>query len=176
MKITAFRYEKQRYSNGGYKGGIFVKQIIKGWVVINEHWLDEDELFLVKKNSKTVDYDTDDGRQLRVLVSNALDKLGFSDLHTEDEFENGISGKYIADNISMELYASDKRIKLDQIREYIVLDSMGLLEFKETWYGYSSFTIEGFNTETFTLGGHNILEILENYKGKFVYLVIDKLL
>ena len=75
----------------------------------------------------------------------------------------------------MELFASDKRMKLDQIREYIVLDSMGLLEFQENWYGYSTWTIEGFNTETFTLGGHDILEILENYKGKFVYLVIDKI-
>ncbi|BBM17686.1 hypothetical protein G15_3457 [Enterococcus avium] len=152
-----------------------MKQIIKGWVVVNDNWLDEGEIFLVKNELKTVDYDNDDGRQLRILVSNALDKLGISDLHTEDDYESGISGKYIADNVSMELFASDKRMKLDQIREYIVLDSMGLLEFQENWYGYSTWTIEGFNTETFTLGGHDILEILENYKGKFVYLVIDKL-
>ncbi|WP_258530105.1 hypothetical protein [Enterococcus faecalis] len=48
---------------------------------------------------------------------------------------------------------------------------MGLLEFQENWYGYSTWTIEGYEIETFTLGGHNLLEILE---GKFIYLVIDR--
>lgn len=151
-----------------------MKQILKGWVSISEDWLDTGEIFLIKRDSKTVDYDKDDGRQLRVLVSNALEKLGFSNLSTEEEYEGGISEKYIVDNISMELFAADKRMKLDQIREYIVLDSMGLLEFRENWYGYSSWTIEGFNTGKFTLGGHNILEILEYHEGKFVFLVIDK--
>lgn len=152
-----------------------MEQVIKGWVVVSSDYdMDEDEIFLVKNDSKTVTYENDDGRQLRVLISNALEKLGFSDLGTDEEYEDGISAKYIANNISMELFASDKRMKLDQIREYIVLDSMGLLEFQEGWYGYSSWTIEGFNTEKFTLGGHDILEILKYHKGKFVYLVIDK--
>lgn len=152
-----------------------MEQIIKGWVVASsDYWLDEDEIFLVKNDSKTVSYDNDDGRQLRLLISNALEKLGYSDLGTEDEYEDGISGKYVAENVSMQLFASDKRMKLDQIREYIVLDSMGLLKFQEGWYGYSSWTIEGFNTKNFTLGGHDILEILNHHMGKFVYLVIDK--
>lgn len=152
-----------------------MEQIIKGWVVVsNEYFMDEDEVFLVKNNTKTITYENDDGRQLRVLIGSALEKLGFTDIGTEEEYEDGISAKYIANNISMELFASDKRMKLDEIREYIVLDSMGLLEFQEGWYGYSSWTIEGYNTETFTLGGHDILEILKHHNGKFVYLVIDK--
>lgn len=152
-----------------------MEQIIKGWVVVsNEYFMDEDEVFLVKNNTKTITYENDDGRQLRVLIGSALEKLGFTDIGTEEEYEDGVSGKYVAENISMQLFASDKRMKLDEIREYIVLDSMGLLEFQECWYGYSSWTIEGYNTETFTLGGHDILEILKHYNGKFVYLVIDK--
>lgn len=151
-----------------------MEQIIKGWVTVSDDWLDEDEIFLVKNDTKTATYDNDDGRQLRILIANALNKLGFTDLGTEDEYEDGVSGKYIAENISIQLFASDKRMKLDQIREHIVLNSMGLLEFQEEWYGYSSWTIEGFNTKTFTLGGHNILQILEHHKGKFVYLIIDR--
>lgn len=153
-----------------------MKQIIKGWVVISDNWLlDIDEIFLVKNYSKTVDYYRDNGRQLRILITDALDKLGIAELNTDDEFENGVSGKYIVDNVSMELFASDERMELERIQEYIVLDSMGLLEFQEHWYGHSAWTIDGFNTETFTLGGHDILKILESYKGKFIYLVIDKL-
>ena len=47
------------------------------------------------------------------------------------------------------------------------------LEFEEHWYGYSSWTIEGFNTHSFKLGGHNLLEILKNYEGKWMYLIVD---
>lgn len=40
--------------------------------------------------------------------------------------------------------------------------------------GYSTWTIESFNIETFQLGGHNIFEILKSLEGKYIYFVIDK--
>lgn len=151
-----------------------MEQVIKGWVVKNnDFWLDEGELFLLKRDDKKIEYDEDNGRQLRLLMSNALEKLGVVDSSTDDEYEAGISGRYQVDNVQLQLFVSDKRAKLDDIREKVVLNAMGLLNFEEQWYGYSSWTIEGFNTETFQLGGHNVLEILERYAGKWVYLVID---
>lgn len=151
-----------------------MKQIIKGWVTEGKDFSsDEGEIYLIKHDLNKVT-DDDDGRQLKTLVANALQKLGAHDLCSEDDYENGIASRYIIENISLELFASEKRLSIDKIREHIILDSMGLLEFQENWYGYSTWTIEGFHTETFTLGGHDILEILGHYKDKFIYLVIDK--
>lgn len=150
-----------------------MEQIIKGWVVKNnDYWADEDEIYFSKRDNKKID-DEDDGRQLRILMANALEKLGAEDLKADDDYEEGISGRYQVDSVQVQLFSSDKRTKLDDIRENVVLNAMGLLDFEERWYGYSSWTIEGFNTQTFQLGGHDMLEILKAYEGKWVYLVID---
>lgn len=151
-----------------------MEQILKGWIIVNDdYWQDEDEIYLVKNDRKEVT-DNDVDRQLRLLITNALEKLGSEDLSTEDDYESGVSGKYEVENIKLQLFAATERMKLDQIKENVLLDSMGLLEFQENWYGYSTWTIEGFNTQTFTLGGHDVLEILRQHEGKFIYLVIDK--
>lgn len=152
-----------------------MEQILKGWVNINngKFWLDEGEIFLSKCTPPDPDYDFDDGRQLRLLMANTLEKLGAKDLKTEDDYECGVSGRYQVDNVQIQLFASDQRVKLEDIREKVVLNAMGLLDFEEHWYGYSSWTVEGFNTQTFQLGGHNILEILKTYKGKWVYLIVN---
>lgn len=150
-----------------------MEQILKGWVTLNQtYWVDEDELYLIKHDQGDLSC-RDEGRQLRILIGNALSKLGFEDISTDNDNEEGISGRYKVDNIQMQLFSSDKRVKLDEIRKNVVLDAMGLLNFQETWYGYSTWTIEGYVTDTFMLGGHNILEILKQHEGKFVYLVID---
>nr|WP_207702658.1 hypothetical protein [Enterococcus sp. 665A]MBO1340301.1 hypothetical protein [Enterococcus sp. 665A] len=150
-----------------------MEQVIEGWVTINqEYWVDEDEIYLLKKDQGDID-GSDEGRQLRVLMGQALNKLGLKDAKNSYEKEQGISGKYVADNVMMQLFASSKRVKLDEIKEKIVLNSMGLLNFRETEYVHSTWTIGGYISETFTLGGHNILEILKQHEGQFIYLVID---
>lgn len=150
-----------------------MEQIIKGWVTISHnYWLDEGEVFLLKRDSKKID-NGDHGRQLRILVANALEKLGAEDSKTYDDYEGGVNAHYQVANVQIQLFSSDERTKLDDIRKKVVLNAMGLLDFEEHWYGYSSWTIEGFNTQTFQLGGHNILKILETYKGKWIYLIID---
>lgn len=149
-----------------------MEQIIKGWVRVSTD-LDSGEVFLLKRDSSNVEWE-DDGRQLRILISNALEKLGFSGSSNDEDYEDGISERYIAEGVKLQLFGSNKRAKLEEIKQNALLDAMGMLEFQENWYGYSSWTIEGFNTETFKLGGHDILSILEQHEGKFVYLVIDK--
>lgn len=147
------------------------EQILKGFVVVDP--LDMDgEVFLVKNDQK----ETSSERELASLVSNALTALGIEDTATDDDFENdNISQKFTADNIQLQIFASNKRTSLDDIKEKVILDSMGLLEFQEDWFGYSTWTIEGFCVETFTLGGHDMLEIIKSLKDKFIYLVINQI-
>ncbi|MBE9390144.1 hypothetical protein [Vagococcus salmoninarum] len=147
------------------------EQILKGFVVIDPHDMDG-EVFLVKNDQK----ETSSERELGSLVSNALLALGVEDMATEDDFENqNINQKFIADNIQLQVFASSKRTSLDDIKEKVILDSMGLLELQEDWYGYSTWTVMGFNVETFTLGGHDILEIIKSLKDKFIYMVIKQI-
>ncbi|EOI20569.1 hypothetical protein UCY_02469 [Enterococcus faecalis EnGen0252] len=141
------------------------EQILKGWVTKIGYY--DSEIHLLKSMMYRQDYNEFDleNRKLGSLILNALSALGYENISDEEEdFENVI----------MQLYASDKQEKLESIKEKVVLDSMGLLEFQENWYGYSTWTIEGYEIETFTLGGHNLLEILEGLEGKFIYLVIDR--
>ncbi|HFP6573114.1 TPA: hypothetical protein ACHJ3G_002656 [Enterococcus faecalis] len=151
------------------------EQILKGWVAKIGYC--DPEIHLLKSLMHRQDYYKFDleNRNLGSLILNALSALGYENISDEEEdFENGISDKRVAENVIMQLFASDKQEKLESIKEKVVLDSMGLLEFQENWHGYSTWTIEGYEIETFTLGGHNLLEILEGLEGKFIYLVIDR--
>lgn len=145
------------------------KQIIKGWVLHEENW-DEENIFISKSESECIYYE----ENLRILITQALDSLGFEDIANDEDFSNSIDNIYIEKNVSMQLFVSDKEESLDSIKERIALDSMGLLKYQVNWYGYSEYTIMGFNIETFKLGGHDMFEIIKSYEGKYVYLVIDK--
>lgn len=151
------------------------EQILKGWVAkIGDY---DPAIHLLKSLMHRQDYNEFDleNRKLGSLILNALSALGYENISDEEEdFENGINDKRVAENVIMQLYASDKQEKLESIKEKVVLDSMGLLEFQENWYGYSTWTIEGYGIDTFTLGGHNLLEILEGLEGEFIYLIIDR--
>lgn len=144
------------------------EEIIKGWVISDSY--DDRDISLVKDNDK--EYDTE--RELGSLIGNALTKLGYLDESSNEDYENGITKKFIAEDVQMQLFASSTREKLNVIKEKVILDSMGLLDFEEHWYGYSEWTILGFNIETLQLGGHDILNIIRELEGKFVYLIISK--
>lgn len=143
------------------------EEILKGWVITR----DQGEVSLVKNEDKEYD---DYNRELGYLIANALEKLGYTNEVSDEDHENGITKKFIAKNVQMQLFASDIREKLDDIKEKVILDSMGLLDFEEHWYGYSEWTIEGYNIDTLELGGHDILNIISGLRGKFIYLVISK--
>lgn len=145
------------------------EQIIKGWVVAGEYKSDG-EISVVKNEDKEYDY----RRELGSLIAGALDRLGYLDIASEEDYEAGITKKVTAKDVQMQLFASDTREKLDVIKEKVILDSMGLLEFEEHWFGYSEWTIEGYNIDTLELGGHDILNIISGLRGKFIYLVISK--
>lgn len=81
--------------------------------------------------------------------------------------------EFIIDNVAIQLYFTDHKTTLDQAYEFMVLDSMGCLEGNEGWFGYSEYTILGYCTNNFTVGGHDILAILENHEGKYCHIVMS---
>ena len=155
------------------------QQIIKGWVkVTNPYWSDESEVLIVDTDEYPSESDLNlfysHDISMEDLITDALEKSGFESISTDDDFSDGVVSNYIQEGVSMSLYASEVRETLNEIKERIVLDAMGLLNYKVEWYGWSEYTIEGYNIASFKLGGHDIDEIIRSHNGKYIYLVIEK--
>lgn len=126
----------------------------------------DEDVYYLTTNSKEL---------LEISLMKAFEELGLID---SIEFENVGNGttynKYVVPNISIQIYASEHKQSLDQLKEYQILDSLGLLDFEVDWLGHSEFTIDDFSISNFTIGGHDIMKVLETYIGKFVYIIITQ--
>lgn len=113
------------------------------------------------------------------LLNDMIDALGIktkeSYYHNEENDYN-INISALVENVSMQIHVSDKEITLDDANYNNILMSIGELDICETWYGYSEYTIEGYDIESFRLignnGGHDLNEILLNYVGKYLNMVV----
>lgn len=76
-------------------------------------------------------------------------------------------------NVQMRMHISDNQISLEQAEEKQILSSIGELDIYTEWYGYSEWTILGYNVENFTVGNHDIEQILRSNEGKYVHILVD---
>jgi hypothetical protein len=75
--------------------------------------------------------------------------------------------------VSLQAYFSEDQISLEEVKEKIILNTMGCLDIYTEWYGYSEWTILGYSVENFTIGNHNLEEILSSYSGKYAHIVLE---
>lgn len=79
------------------------------------------------------------------------------------------------DNIQLRYYVSDNEIKSQEdIEEKYLQKILGSIDISVEYVGYSEYTITGYVTENFRLGGHDLEEIFSNYIGKYVCIIVDK--
>lgn len=80
-------------------------------------------------------------------------------------------------NIFLRFYYSDEKTTLEKAIEGHLKKMFGTLEATGEDYGYSEYTVEGFNISSLTLGGHDIGNILKNLdkKRQYVHILIDQL-
>lgn len=88
-----------------------------------------------------------------------------------DEEMGGVS-LYIP-NCSLSYYISNKEISLEEIQEKHLRKLFGAIDVYGENYGYSAWTIMGFNVDTLTIGNHNLNQILRSYIGKYIHILID---
>lgn len=91
----------------------------------------------------------------------------------DEEYECGEMLHIQIPNVQMSFHASDEPITHEQAQEKLALLSMGLLDINICWYGYSEYTILGYETSKFMLGNHDLEKIFESYDGKHVVIEID---
>lgn len=78
------------------------------------------------------------------------------------------------DNIQLRFYVSDWEIKsLEDVQEKYLKKIAGSIDIAVENIGYSEYTITGYFTKNFKLGGHDLEKIFSNYIGKYVCIVID---
>lgn len=57
---------------------------------------------------------------------------------------------------------------------YTKFGTTGSIDIAVENIGYSEYTITGYSTENFKLGGHDLEKIFSSYIGKYVCIIIDK--
>jgi hypothetical protein len=75
--------------------------------------------------------------------------------------------------VSLQAYFSNKKTSLEEVIEKNILNTIGDLDIYTEWYGYSEWTIEGYDVVNFTIGNHNLEEILSSYNGKYAHIVLE---
>lgn len=112
------------------------------------------------------------------------DKVGFA-----KRTSKGLGGKKaFIDNCNIRMYFTNKKCDLDEaeIALLVKLEVEGYLDNHEAkeelcgefdmeirLTGYSEWTITGYEVETCTLGGHNLIDILCGHIGEYVNIVIE---
>ncbi|MFK3936524.1 hypothetical protein ACI2JA_03280 [Alkalihalobacillus sp. NPDC078783] len=107
---------------------------------------------------------------LSETIASELDWDGDSN-HVDDIDSVEVSVR--KENVSVRLYASDTEKTLEELIEGVVLTTMGALDIYSEWYGWSDWTKDGYDLKNFTIGNHDLNEILKSYEGKYVHMVFE---
>lgn len=75
--------------------------------------------------------------------------------------------------VFVQLHLSDKEIELDEAQNNQILSSIGELDIYSEWYGYSEYTILGFNVINFSVGNHDLESILRSHIGKYAHIILN---
>ena len=114
------------------------------------------------------------------ILSDKIIELGIStndSLCYNEEDDHTIAINTMVDNVFIQIHVSDKEITLEEANNNFILMSLGQLDIYETWYGYSEWTIMGYDLQSFRLvgndGEHDLNDIFLNYVGKYLILVVE---
>ena len=140
------------------------KIIINGWIEEEEY----DEIL-----------PSIDEMPIHEILNDKIDELDISSnnslCYKEDDHKIAINK--MINNVFMQIHVSDKEITLEEANNNCILMSLGQLDIYETWYGYSEWTIMGYDLQSFRLvgndGEHDLNDIFLNYVGKYLILVVE---
>ena len=141
------------------------KIIINGWIEKEEY----DEIL-----------PSIDEIPIHEILTDKIIELGIStndSLCYNEEDDHTITINTMVDNVFIQIHVSDKEITLEEANNNFILMSLGQLDIYETWYGYSEWTIMGYDLQSFRLvgndGEHDLNDIFLNYVGKYLILVVE---
>jgi len=84
-------------------------------------------------------------------------------------------GEDTIENCFVRFYTSETKCTLEEAINGHLEKMFGKATITGQEYGYSEYTIEGFNINTFKIGKmHDLQKILDSKKGKYVHMLIDQ--
>lgn len=114
-----------------------------------------------------------------------------------NEHHKGLGGeRAIIDNCQIRMFFTKTLCELDEAENALLVKLYGMgysiakdgeevtdnehtenldgeFQLKTNFLGYSEYTITGYEVETCTLGGHNLLDILKSHIGQYVNIVVN---
>lgn len=125
-----------------------------------------------------------DGYDFVDMMYEVAASVGFAKRHNK-----GLGGKRaFIDDCNIRMYFTNKECELDEAEVALLIklevegyfneheareELGGQFDLTTRLTGYSEWTITGYDVETCTLGGHNLLDILGNHIGEYVNMVIE---
>ncbi len=76
-------------------------------------------------------------------------------------------------NCMLKYYISDNEISLENVEEKSLAQLCGGIDIFGENYGYSAWTIMGFDVEKLMIGEHDLENILSEQRGKYINMVIE---
>ncbi len=115
---------------------------------------------------------------LAVKIGDFIEKDNNKLSYTYDEDIDNDLGYRIStreDNVQLRYYISEDKINSKEEIEKKYLEKIsGSIDISVQNVGYSEYTITGYETENFKLGGHDLEKIFSNYIGKYVCIIVEK--
>lgn len=116
------------------------------------------------------------GENISQLLMNELINLGYKDFITDmttdvDEWTEDVD--VTIPDCKLSLYISKEEIPLIELQTNLIRQMCGDATILSGYYGYSEWTILGYDVNQFTLGNHDILSILESHDKEYIYLIFE---
>lgn len=142
------------------------KILIKGFV-----GLDYDENIVISRDNDNFNYETPLADEIHDKIIENDEELELSVDGEPDEEMGGVS--YYIPNCEIYFYISDNPISLEEVSEKYIIQLLGGLNVFAENYGYSAWTIMGYDVSRFTIGNHDLTQILKGYVGKYINFVME---
>lgn len=94
------------------------------------------------------------------------------DLGVYFDFEE--ESQEVIQDVIVKIYTSERKSTLKEAEEGFLKKILGDLSMTGQEYGYSEYTIEGFNVWDVTIGGHKLQQIVDSQGEKYIHITMEK--
>lgn len=147
---------------------------IAGRIVVDEDWLRFEEKY--ESVAETIANEI-----YQTLVDVQIRQVPTSKQDTGTESGRGRDVSMFLNKVFFRVYFSNAECTLEEAETYQVMYSLGAvgeLDMLQDWYGYSEWTVLGYDVRNFELkdvngNGHDLTQIFYNYRNKYAHILID---
>ena len=90
------------------------------------------------------------------------------------DYSDGLGGtKTLLYGANIRIYVTDKECSLEEAESCLIETLCGDVMTDIALEGYSEYTITGYCLEDFSIGGHDLEQVLTSYIGKYIHFILE---